>query len=79
MTAYFEVAFLQYFIPSYCKKCGFRSDCFKLSQLILRTTFFIHTGLHSAVDNVSGFRCVSDCISRGPKFYPGPFSYFCGG
>ena len=28
-------------------------------------------GLHSAVGNVFGYRCVSDCRSRGRKFDPG--------
>ena len=35
-------------------------------------------GLRSAVGNVSGYRCVSDCISRGCEFDPGPVSYFRG-
>ena len=29
------------------------------------------TGPHSAVGNVSGYRCVSDCRSRGREFDPG--------
>ena len=33
---------------------------------------------HSAVGNVSGYRCVSDCRSRGREFDPGPVSYFRG-
>ena len=32
----------------------------------------------SAVGNVSGYRCVSDCRSRGREFNPGPVSYFRG-
>ena len=36
------------------------------------------TGLPSAVGNVSGNRCESDCRSRGPEFNPGPVPYFCG-
>ena len=35
-------------------------------------------GLHSAVGNVSGYRCESDCRSRGREFDPGPVSYFHG-
>ena len=35
-------------------------------------------GPHSAVGNVSGYRCVSDCISRGREFDPGPVPYFRG-
>ena len=32
----------------------------------------------SAVGNVSGYRCVSDCRSRGHKFDPSPVPYFRG-
>ena len=35
-------------------------------------------GPRSAVGNVSGYRCVSDCISRGREFEPGPVPYFRG-
>ena len=35
-------------------------------------------GPRSAVGNVSGYRCVSDCRSRGHEFEPGPVPYFCG-
>ena len=34
------------------------------------------TGPRSAVGNVSGYRCVSDCNSRGREFDPGPVPYF---
>ena len=36
------------------------------------------TGPCSAVSNVSGYRCVSDCRSRGREFDPGPDPYFRG-
>ena len=32
----------------------------------------------SAVSNVSGHRCMSDCRSRGREFDPGPVPYFRG-
>ena len=35
------------------------------------------TGLRSAVGNMSGNRCESDCRSRGSEFDPGPVPYFC--
>ena len=35
-------------------------------------------GLRSAVGNMSGYRCVSDCRSRGREFDPGPVPYFRG-
>ena len=34
-----------------------------------------NTGPRSAVGNVSGYRCVSDCRSRGREFDPGPVPY----
>ena len=39
-------------------------------------TRFQFTGPRSAVGNVSGYRCVSDCRSRGCEFDPGPVPYF---
>ena len=49
---------------------------------IFRCIFFLGaltvTGPRSAVGNVSGYRCVSDCISRGREFDPGPVPYFRG-
>ena len=35
-------------------------------------------GPRSAVGNMSGYRCVSDCRSRGREFDPGPVPYFRG-
>ena len=35
-------------------------------------------GPRSAVGNVSGYRCVSDCRSRGREFDPSPVPYFSG-
>ena len=35
-------------------------------------------GPRSAVGNVSGYRCLSDCRSRGREFDPGPVPYFRG-
>ena len=35
-------------------------------------------GLRSAVGNMSGYRCVSDCRSKGREFDPGPVPYFRG-
>ena len=35
-------------------------------------------GRHSAVGNVSGYRCVSDCRSMGREFDPDPVTYFRG-
>ena len=41
-------------------------------------THTVLTGPRSAVSNVSGYRCVSDCNSRGREFDPGPVPYFRG-
>ena len=38
----------------------------------------LQAGLRSSVGNVSGFRCVSDCRSRGREFDPGSVPYFHG-
>ena len=46
-------------------------DLFDPSQVDL-------TGPRSAVGNVPGYRCMSDCRSRGRKFDPGPVPYFRG-
>ena len=35
-------------------------------------------GPRSAVGNVSDYRCVSDCRSRGREFDPGPVPFFRG-
>ena len=35
-------------------------------------------GPRSAVGNMSGYRCVADCRSRGRKFDPGLVRYFRG-
>ena len=40
--------------------------------------FYFVTGPRSAVGNVSGNRCESDCRSRGREFDPGPVPYFRG-
>ena len=36
------------------------------------------TGPRSAVGNISGNRCESDCRYRGREFDPGPVPYFSG-
>ena len=50
--------------------------------IILKCDFLVSklkkTGPRSAVSNVSGYRSVSDCNSRGREFDPGPVPYFRG-
>ena len=48
-----------------------------ITYCLLLITYHI-TGPRSAVSNVSGNRCESDCRSRGRKFDPGPVPYFRG-
>ena len=50
----------------------------KLNFTCSKFTYDTFAGPHSAVGNVSGYRCVSDCRSRGRKFDPGPVPYFHG-
>ena len=59
---------------------GIPDSCLLISSLsgsALRTHVEL-TGPRSAVCNVSGYRCVSDCNSRGREFDPGPVLYFRG-
>ena len=42
------------------------------------STLLNFTGPRSAVSNLSGYRCVSDCRSRGREFDPGLVPYFRG-
>ena len=49
----------------------------KIRKFWLFYHLFIYTGPHSAVGNVSGYRCESDCRSRGREFDPSPVPYFC--
>ena len=62
------------------------SDCFFLGMkrkdnditLPVIKALLFYTGPRSAVGNVSGNRCESDCRSRGREFDPGPVPYFRG-
>ena len=47
-------------------------------KALINTHYYNNTGPRSAVGNVSGYRCVSDCRSRGREFDPGPVPYFRG-
>ena len=64
------------------RKCGSCSGtCFELGICDLFKTMSItdcSTGPRSAVGNVSGNRCESDCRSRGREFDPSPVPYFRG-
>ena len=58
-------------------KTGFNVNDFKF-HICVTLINLLNTGPRSAVGNVSGYRCVSDCRSRGREFDPGPVPYFCG-
>ena len=51
---------------------------YKTLNMFISTSHHPRAGPRSAVGNVSGYRCVSDCRSRGRKFDPGPVPYFRG-
>ena len=51
---------------------------FKIFPDSLKATTKKLAGPRSAVGNVSGYRSVSDCRSRGREFDPGPVPYFRG-
>ena len=57
-------------------KSSFRQRKIDLQTKLQATARF--TGPRSAVGNVSGYRCVSDCRSRCREFDPGPVPYFRG-
>ena len=44
--------------------------------VIVKNKISKFTGLHSAVGNVSDYRCASDCRSKGLEFNPRPVPYF---
>ena len=66
----------------------------KVAHVMPRLTCYMHACVHVVLIiliihrnipgpvaqsvKVSGYRCVSDCISRGREFDPGPVPYFRG-
>ena len=69
--------------PSYNEIC-LQRDCtlhrcgFLIFALFLILFIYKKAGPRSAVGNMSGYRCVSDCRSRGREFDPSPVPYFRG-
>ena len=51
---------------------------FHVDMIYLAKILIQKAGPGSAVGNVSDYRCVSDCRSRGREFDPGLASYFRG-
>ena len=70
-------AILAYMVNSIAKE-NIAATTLKLVKLIKEFYITYITGPRSAVGNVSGYRCVSDCRSRGREFDPGPIPYFRG-
>ena len=60
------------------KSRGFLASGLSTYDFSTLYTTLPHAGPRSAVSNMSGYRCVSDCISRGREFDPGPVPYFRG-
>ena len=50
----------------------------KNGNSILIPSLCLDAGPLRAVDNLSDCRDMSECISKGPEFDPGPVTYFCG-
>ena len=49
------------------------------ANIIIKNNLLIAVGAHNSLtQRVSGYRCVSDCRSRGREFDPGPVPYFRG-
>ena len=86
MIAFYKLGDLKYMANILCKchGCGPNLPRLKWRNLPLKDyfqispAFFLIAGPLSAVGNVSGYRCVSDCRSRGREFDPGPVPYFRG-
>ena len=64
--------------PRWGKCRGFTSWLSDYSKELPDENTISVAGPRSAVGNVSGYRCVSDCGSRGREFDPGPVPYFRG-
>ena len=62
-------------------RSGWSIEYIERSKVIISKKSYISFSedqLRSAVGNVSGYRCVSDCRFRGREFDPGPVPYFRG-
>ena len=70
------------FSLNFVKLMGNFCKVFAAYKQVRDSTVFLYpitgTGPRSAVGNVSGNRCESDCRSRGREFDPGPVPYFRG-
>ena len=69
------------YVYSYIAIFSYGSSNFSMhvwSWLYVHSYIATFTGPRSAVGNVSGYRCVSDCRSRGREFDPGPVTHFRG-
>ena len=74
---------LQNFIPIFVKSVNLiMRSTVKCLRLEIEGSLVIHNSIPGRVaqlvGNVSDYRCVSDCRSRGCEFVPGLVPYFCG-
>ena len=61
------------------QKCSiFNMNYLLLVMIYVKSETLYNLLLRSAVGNVSGYRCASDCRSRGREFDPGQIPYFRG-
>ena len=53
--------------------------CVRVQESVVLVYMYIREGVQVKTGpNVSGYRCVADCNSRGREFDPGPVPYFRG-
>ena len=64
-------------ILTFISRINSTSESFEAKTIFILLLFFF-AGPRSTVSNVSGYRCVSDCRSRGREFDPGLVPYFRG-
>ena len=77
----FLSSFCWFFSKSFFSKNSFRIKGYRSGPIFCcawSVSKVFVTGPCSAVGSVSGYRCVSDCRSRGREFDPGPVPYFRG-
>ena len=55
---------------------SFKIGILKIHDVIFELSLMNSAGPRSAVGNVSGYRCVSDCRSRGREFVPARYHTF---
>ena len=78
MRFYFKIVNSQNIYKLYLIKLNGNRGSYMTAHVLLILLNKVRAGPRSAVGNMSGYRCVSDCRSRGREFDPGPVPYFRG-